>query len=117
MFWKPLQRNSSLWKLIARRVSKCGVISGLCFPVFGLNTGKYRPEINPYLDTFHAVRVATQNCSMTSLHTRSDFTAEVSAKMSPYFIAYLGGAVLDVYLVFEVPLTIVGIELWASCLQ
>ena len=37
--------------------------------------------------------------------------------MSPYFIAYLGGAVLDVYLVFEVPLTIVGIELWASCLQ
>ena len=38
------------------------------FPVFGLNaeiyevnsvfspnTGKYRPEISPYLDTFHAV--------------------------------------------------------------
>ena len=36
-------------------VSKCGVISGPYFPVFGLNTGKYRPERTPYLDTFHAV--------------------------------------------------------------
>ena len=26
-----------------------------CFPVFGLNTGKYRPEKTPYLDTFHVV--------------------------------------------------------------
>ena len=25
------------------------------FPVFGPNTGKYGPEITPYLDTFHAV--------------------------------------------------------------
>ena len=23
----------------------------------GLNTGKYRPEITPYLDTFHAVNI------------------------------------------------------------
>ena len=23
--------------------------------IFGLNTGKYGPEITPYLDTFHAV--------------------------------------------------------------
>ena len=36
-------------------MSKYGVISGPCFPVFGLNTGKYGPEITPYLDTFHAV--------------------------------------------------------------
>ena len=40
-------------------VSKYGVISGPYFPVLGLNTntyeGKYRPEITPYLDTFHAV--------------------------------------------------------------
>ena len=33
------------------KVSKYGVISGLYFPVFGLNTGKYGPEITPYLDT------------------------------------------------------------------
>ena len=32
-----------------------GVISGPYFSVFGLNTGKYGPEITPYLDTFHAV--------------------------------------------------------------
>ena len=36
-------------------MSKYGVISGPYFPVFGLNTGKYGPEITPYLDTFHAV--------------------------------------------------------------
>ena len=33
-------------------------IRGFCwsvFPVFSQNTGKYGPEENPYLDTFHAV--------------------------------------------------------------
>ena len=35
--------------------SKCRDFSGPCFPVFGLNTGKYGPEKAPYLDTFHAV--------------------------------------------------------------
>ena len=30
------------------------VYSGQSIPVFGLNTGKYGPEITPYLDTFHA---------------------------------------------------------------
>ena len=36
---------------------KCpnGFIFGPYFPVFGLDTGKYIPEITPYLDTFHAV--------------------------------------------------------------
>ena len=41
------------------KVSKYGVISGPLFTeeisVFFPNTGKYRPEITPYLDTFHAV--------------------------------------------------------------
>ena len=41
----------------ALKVSKCRVISGPYFPVFGLNTGKYGPEITRYLDTFHAVWV------------------------------------------------------------
>ena len=36
-------------------MSKYGIISGLYFPSFSPNTGKYRPEITPYLDTFHAV--------------------------------------------------------------
>ena len=36
-------------------MSKYGVISVPYFPVFSQNTGKYGPEINLYLDTFHAV--------------------------------------------------------------
>ena len=38
-------------------MSKYGVISGPHFSVFGPDTGKYRPEKNPTLDTFHAVQV------------------------------------------------------------
>ena len=41
----------------AWNVSKYGVIYGLYFPVFSPNTGKYEPEIPPYLDTFYAVIV------------------------------------------------------------
>ena len=36
-------------------IMKLFVIPGPYFPVFGLNTGKYGPEITPYLDTFQAV--------------------------------------------------------------
>ena len=42
--------SSTVWE-----VSKCGVISGPYFPLLGLNTGKYRPEMTPYMDTFHAM--------------------------------------------------------------
>ena len=45
-----LAKTVTAWK-----VSKCGVISSPYFPVFGLITVKYGPEITPYLDTFHAV--------------------------------------------------------------
>ena len=41
--------------LTAWKVPKYGVISSPYFPVFGLNTWKYGPEINPYLDTFYGV--------------------------------------------------------------
>ena len=40
----------TVWK-----VSKYGVFSGPYFPVFSSNTGKYGPEKNPYLNSFHAV--------------------------------------------------------------
>ena len=43
----------------AWKVFKYGVISSPYFPVFGLNTGKYGPEITPFLDTFHAVILPT----------------------------------------------------------
>ena len=45
-----------MFRNTAWKVPKCGVISGPYFPVFGLNTGKYGPEITPHLDTFHAVK-------------------------------------------------------------
>ena len=41
--------------ITARKVSKYGVNSRPFFPVFSPNTGKYGPEITPYLGTFHAV--------------------------------------------------------------
>ena len=50
---------SDVWSLAcsftAWKASKYGVFSGLYFPAFRLNTGKYGPEKNPYLDTFHTV--------------------------------------------------------------
>ena len=39
----------------AGKVSKYGVISGLYFSVFSPNTGKYGPEITPYLNTSRSV--------------------------------------------------------------
>ena len=36
-------------------MSRYAVNSGPYFPVLELNTGKYGPEITPYLDIFHAV--------------------------------------------------------------
>ena len=45
-------------------MSKYGVISGSYFPVFSPNTGKYGPEITPYLDTFHAVLEITNNLNI-----------------------------------------------------
>ena len=48
-------------------MSKYGVFPGPYFPVFGLNTeifspniGKYGPEKTPSLDTFHAVMLFTK---------------------------------------------------------
>ena len=51
----------------AWKVSKYGVISGPYFPVFGLNTGKYGPEITLCLDTFHAVLADTKELSLFNL--------------------------------------------------
>ena len=54
-----------IWeRLTAWKVSKYGVISGRYFSVFGLNIGKYGPEITPYLDTFHAVTHVSSFMSM-----------------------------------------------------
>ena len=44
--------------ITAWKVPKYEVFSGLYFPVFSPNTGKYGPEKYPYLDTFHAVYIS-----------------------------------------------------------
>ena len=61
IIFSPLRKGTS-WEIIfsedylgtAWKVSKYRVISGLYFPVFGL-------EITPYLDTFHAVGIANKS--------------------------------------------------------
>ena len=45
----------------AWKVSEYGVFSSPYFPVFELNTGKYRPKITPHLDTFHAMRALQES--------------------------------------------------------
>ena len=55
--WIPHKKFPALLSgaATARKVSKYGVISGQYFPVFSPNTGKYGPEITPYLDTIQAM--------------------------------------------------------------
>ena len=57
-------------------MSRYGVISGLHFPVFSANTGKSRPEITPYLDSFHAVLLST------GFSIYSEFSEEVAERFS-----------------------------------
>ena len=50
-------------------MSRYGIFSGPYFPIFELNTeispntGKYGPEKNPYLDTFHEVLTMADACN------------------------------------------------------
>ena len=50
-------------------MSKYGVSSGPYFPVFGLNAGKYEPEITPHWDTFYAMRMRNHTDYFLSLVT------------------------------------------------
>ena len=74
-----------MWK-----ASKYGVISGPYFPVFGLYTGKYGPDITSYLDTFHAVIESSfkdpNDTSSLLYHCASIFeiSKEHCVKMSKY---------------------------------
>ena len=59
-------------------MSKYGVISGLYFPVFGLNTEKYGPEITPYLDTFYAVFTLKRVRDMIRTYSTSNITIRLN---------------------------------------
>ena len=48
-----------MWILLREECPNTELFFGPYFPVFGLITGKYGPEITPYLDTFHAVSVGS----------------------------------------------------------
>ena len=77
-------------------MSKYGVISGMYFPVFGLNseiyseififspnTGKCGPEITPYLDTFHAVlrkAIITRSRLMNNLDRKNYIITHITYK-------------------------------------
>ena len=54
----------------------------LYFSLFGLNTGKYRPEITPYLDSFHAVsfQMKLNNILMGGEWTKSRMVLKCSNK-------------------------------------
>ena len=56
-------------------MSKYGFISGLYFPVFGLNTVKHGLEITPYLDTFHVVKFLVYSIYSWTSRTRKTFSA------------------------------------------
>ena len=56
--WQTMTwQRKRFFSINAWKMSKCGVFSGPYFAAFELNTGKYGPERNPYLDTFHAVYI------------------------------------------------------------
>ena len=53
-------------------MAEYGVISVPYFPAFGLKTGKYGPEITPYLNTFHAVTTFLIICKAYPVPARWD---------------------------------------------
>ena len=53
-------------------MAEYGVISVPYFPAFRLKTGKYGPEITPYLNTFHAVTTFLIICKAYPVPARWD---------------------------------------------
>ena len=80
---KLLNISSKNLACTAWKVSIYGVISGPYFPVFELNTylsvfspntGKYGPEMTPYLNTFYVLMNAWQGPKCTFEHSAFNFT-------------------------------------------
>ena len=65
----------------AWKVSKYGVFSGLYFPVFSPNTGKYGQEKTPYLGTFSAMHVPANGKKSVAGPSRS-LESHNSSKLS-----------------------------------
>ena len=74
-------------------MSKYAVISGPYFPVFSPNTGKYGPEITPYLDTFPAVYVLY--IVLYFIMSYAVYTFLLSLKWNPSFLSSLWYLILN----------------------
>ena len=85
--WKMSNSKKSskrvTFQLTAWKVSKHGVISGPDFPVFSPNTGKYGPEITPYLDIFYASVVYLRNVFFFQIVLEGIKVARVSPAFFP----------------------------------
>ena len=61
------------------------VTSGAYFPIFRLNTGKYEPEITPYLDIFRAVQsiflMFEARCSQSVVLANKNLFQEINNDM------------------------------------
>ena len=75
----------------AWNVSKHGVISGPYFPVFGLNTEKYWPEMSPFMKFFRAVietccrrlQNAAEHCNIRR-NTRPNFKVKKATEFEDH---------------------------------
>ena len=67
-------------------MSKYGGFTGPYFPVFNSNTGKYRSENTPYLDTFHAVLGNQLIWKLMLLHIVWLFTTELDLSVQLNFV-------------------------------
>ena len=62
-------RNQVLKSSLREKCPYTKFFSGLYFPVFNPNTGKYGPDETPYLDTFHASRYMQKTHVFASIKT------------------------------------------------
>ena len=69
-------------------MSKYGVVSGPYFPVFNPETGKYGPEITPYLDNFHAVYMKVFGFTILTILLVSPFYGNPSINQLSSFCIY-----------------------------
>ena len=65
---------NTLIAFTAWKMSKYGVIYGPYFAVFSPNTGKYGPEVTPYLDNLHAVLLLVLSWKFVSVFPSQDFS-------------------------------------------
>ena len=78
-----------IWRKLNTQINCNSNKCNLYFPVFGLNTGRYGPEITPYFDTFHAVSVIRQKKNLKLVVKRTQSRSKFQEnKLLKYFVKY-----------------------------